>query len=451
MTTILQALCPILECTVSQLIHRLICFADDLLMRWKICSPTEVHQALHAVGQILDVLERHHLIFNPKKTVMLIRLEGSQAAKLTKQCLIRTKEGLFVRIPRSSQETLLPVVHSHTYLGCKISYHCFEKLTLNHRIHIGKTAFQRLRPWLVKRHSVTWNTRAQVWRSCVLSSYLHGLAAAGLKQEGLHKLVARCNADLRLSGQSPGHVTHESNADLFRRLGVMDPLFGLQAQWNQLFDRLEHNQAQLHSTDFLCSLPIASIKRRTMSIFDHAKAQIFAWELACPYCPQHFVDMTALNRHLVLVHKISRTTHVFLSTRDALQGRPQCRYCHFKFYDWGGLKRHIPRDGCPMFDPDLEKQVPPADQAIFREHAHAEAWMALVEQPDLIGVLREHCVLCGRHFFTGKALLEHLNVNHYEMWSASKAQAPTIINALRDGKPCQACGKSPLQKRTPVM
>ena len=34
-----------------------------------------------------------------------------------------------------------------------------------------------------------------------------------------------------------------------------------------------------------------------------------------------------------------------------------------------------------------------------------------------------------------------MNLNHYEMWSTSKAQAPTIINALRDGKPCQACGK----------
>ena len=137
-----------------------------------------------------------------------------------------------------------------------------------------------------------------------------------------------------------------------------------------------------------------------MSVFDHAKAQIFDWELACPYCPQHFVDMTALNRHLVLVHKITRTAQAFISTRDALQGRPQCRHCHFKFYGWGGLKRRIIWDGCPMFNPDLESQVPPADQAIFREHAHAEAWMALVEQPDLIGVLREHCSFRGRPYWS---------------------------------------------------
>ena len=441
MTVILQAICPILECTVSQLIHWLICFADDLLLRWKINSSSEVHHALHAVGQLLDVLEQHHLIFNPKKTVMLIRLEGSQVAKLTKQCLIRTKEGLFVRIPRSSNETLLPVVHSHTYLGCKISYHCFEKLTLNHRIHIGRTAFQRLRPWLVKRHSVTSTTRAQVWRSCILSSYLHGLAAAGLTQDGLRKLITRCNADLRSLRQSPGHITHECNVELFQRLGVTDPLLGLQAQWKQLFDRLEQNQAHLSSHDFLHSLPLLSTKQRVMSIFDHAKVQVYDWELACPYCTQLFADMTALNRHLVLTHKITRTAQAFLPIRDALQGRPQCRHCHFKFYDWGGLKRHITWAGCPMFDPDLDSQVPPADQVIFREHAEADAWMALIEQPDLIGVLREHCVLCGRHFFSGKALLEHLNLNHYEMWLTSKAQAPAIIHALRDGKPCQACGK----------
>ena len=77
-----------------------------------------------------------------------------------------------------------------------------------------------------------------------------------------------------------------------------------------------------------------------------------------------------------------------------------------------------------MFDPDLEHQVPPADQLIFRDYARTDAWAALTEHTDHVTILREHCVLCGQYFFSGKALLEHLNHAHYEMWLESKHLAP---------------------------
>ena len=245
MTEILRALSRELEVEIEQLIHRLICFADDLLLRWTLNCRDQVHRALIDVGRTLDVLEAHHLLFNPKKTVLLLRLEGSQAVKVLKHCTIKTKGGLFARIPRCKGETWLPLVHSHTYLGCKISYHCFEKHTLQYGMQIGTTAFQRLRPWLAKRHSVSTYTRAQVWKSCVLSSYLHGLAAAGVTQEGIQKLIHKCHAQLRLIGQSPSHITHETNADLFRRLALVDPAVYIQDQWK--YHRLARQQAHLSS------------------------------------------------------------------------------------------------------------------------------------------------------------------------------------------------------------
>lgn len=208
--------------TVEQLIHKLICFADDLLLCWKIGTPAHVSQAMREIGAVLDILEQHQLVYNPKKTVILIRLEGLQAAKIH-QWLVRTKEGLHVQVPRATGVTLIPVAHSsHTYLGRKLSYYNFETQTTSHRLQIGRVAFQRLRLWLVKRHSVPLKTKAQVWRACVLSSYLHGLSAAGLLQEGLHRLLFRCHTELRLMGRSPGHVTQETNHDSCNRLGVRD-------------------------------------------------------------------------------------------------------------------------------------------------------------------------------------------------------------------------------------
>ena len=309
---------------------------------------------------------------------MLVRLEGSQAARFSKQSFVKTKEGMFFRIPRQHGETLLPVVHSRVYLGCKLSYHWFEKLTLAHRMQIGKAAFHRLRPWLAKRHSVNIQTRARVWQSCIYSSYTHGLAAAGLTQEGLHKLVARCNADLRILGQPPGHVTHECNSDLFRRIGIADPVCTIQEQWNHLFTRLEHQQAALRHNDFLRTLPTHAAQTRVLSVFSQTQVHRLALQLSCPYCTQLFDDMTQLNRRMVVTHKITRSPLAFTPIRDALQGRPQCRHCSFQFQDWRGLKRHIVKGGCPMYDRDLAHQVPPADQLIFREYARNDAWAALL-------------------------------------------------------------------------
>lgn len=443
MTVILLELCQVFDLPIAQLIHKLICYADDLLLRWKISAADQLQQAVVEIGHTLDVLEKHQLVFNAKKTVVLLRLEGSQAHKTTNQHLIRTKEGLRIKIPRNTgPDTRLPVVHSHTYLGCKLSYYDFEKLTLAHRLHIGRSAFSRLRPWLAKRHLITQKTRAQVWRACVLSSYLHGLSATGLTQEGLQKLVFRCHAELRLIGQSPSCLTREYNHDLFLRLGTDAPLAHIQELWKLSFARLQRNQAQLAPHDFLHSLPLEAVQTRVMSVFVRAQATGPQWELSCPYCPQIFENAALLNKHLVVTHRITRSYQSYSLERDALSGRPQCRHCQFKFFEWRGLRRHITTGSCPLFDPHLAPQVPPADQEIFREHAKAEAWAALLEQPELMQSLREHCVLCGRFFFTGKTLLEHLNLNHFEMWQDSRTHASVIINALRDGKPCQACGKT---------
>ena len=440
MTVILEALSAKFDMPVDQLIHRLICFADDLLLRWKIASIHDVHQAFTHIGQTLDVLESFQLVFNPKKTVILLRLEGSQAAKTGKLFLVKTNEGTFAQIPRSNGTTLIPVVHQHTYLGCQLSYHRFEQLTINHRIHIGRTAFQRLRSWLAKRHSVTSRTRAQVWRTCIFSSYTHGLAAAGLTQAGLRKLIFRCNADIRTVGQSPGHITHETNSDITHRLGIVEPLTLVKEQWLKLFDRLAQNQAQLPPHDFLRTMPLDATKQRVMSIFDQVQTDQQLWELPCPYCPQLFETMAQFNRHMIVTHKITRVHNAFQIERDALAGRPQCSHCHYRFPDWRGLRRRINDDSCPLFEPNRQLQEPPADQRIFREYAQADAWMAVIEQPELIQVLREQCVLCGKQCLTGKAMLEHLNLNHYDVWHESKIHAPVIINALRDAHPCQACG-----------
>lgn len=188
-------------------------------------------------------------------------------------------------------------------------------------------------------------------------------------------------------------------------------------------------------------LPLVEARTRVVAVFHRVKVQSPVWDLPCPYCAQTFEKMPLLNKRLVVTHKVTRVHNLFWPERDALLGRPQCCHCLYKFSAWRGLSLCITAGSCPLFEPDLPPQEPPADQAIFGQRAQAEAWMALIEQPELIRTLRENCVLCGGYFFTGKVMLEHLNLNHFEMWAESKTKASVIAQALRDAHPCQACGK----------
>lgn len=108
----------------------------------------DVDTALTEIGRTLDVLEQRQL--RPKKTVALLRLVGSQANKITS--LVKTKEGCASELhaPRVAVCFLL----SHAYLGCKLPYYNFEKMTLTRRLRVDRAAFQRLRLWLVKRRLI---------------------------------------------------------------------------------------------------------------------------------------------------------------------------------------------------------------------------------------------------------------------------------------------------------
>ena len=76
----------------------------------------------------------------------------------------------------------------------------------------------------------------------------------------------------------------------------------------------------------------------------------------------------------------------------------------------------------------------------LREHARTEAWVALLEKEDPATLIREHCILCFRHFASGTELLKHLNLMHHQQWSEGKFQEAIIIHHLRGTKASLACG-----------
>ena len=236
----------------SWVAKHLLTYADDLLAKWSFFNKEEIHEAVRQIGVILDVLETIGMHINTTKSVILIRLSGKHSRAIKKKLFTKQQGQTGLLIPRAhGPATFLPIVHQHSYLGIKISFHQFEDYTLQYRLHIGRIAFLRLRPWLLKRHSYPLDLRLQLWQACIRSSCLHGLQATGLTPGGLQKLHRHLVADLRRIARSPSHITHETTADLLQRLNVPMPLVHLQEHWHQQYERFQIRWQGLPTGDFL--------------------------------------------------------------------------------------------------------------------------------------------------------------------------------------------------------
>ena len=86
---------------------------------------------------------------NLSKTVALFNLSGKKFRKLHSRVLIEHDRQWFLLIPRAKgKATKIKLVADIKYLGIKLCYANFERLTLEHRLAAGRQANRRLHRWL---------------------------------------------------------------------------------------------------------------------------------------------------------------------------------------------------------------------------------------------------------------------------------------------------------------
>ena len=117
----------------------------------------------------------------------------------------------------------MPIVTSATYLGIKVSYQNFEKLTLQHRLAAANA--QRARLLKVPHHKgLSVKRRLQLWATCVRSAALYGLHAVGMSQKQVDRLTIVLTKHVRAIVGSFAHMHKESSRDLYNRFALADPL-----------------------------------------------------------------------------------------------------------------------------------------------------------------------------------------------------------------------------------
>ena len=114
----------------------------------------------------------------------------------------------------------LPIKQDHVYLGVKIGYRQFEpfeRSTIAYRIQPSWAAFYRLYPILTSK-ALSLPIRLRVWRTCVRTVLLYGLASMQIGVHSPPKLRKHAVEQLRSISRSPAHITHEPNEALLTRL-----------------------------------------------------------------------------------------------------------------------------------------------------------------------------------------------------------------------------------------
>ena len=322
-------------------LQHLITYADDLIARWKIETSSDLQNCIHQISILLDTLEQVGMTVNLTKTVILVRLEGSKKKAVWKQHVDYVHNRPFLCVPCAKGIVRIPIVQEHVYLGTKISYYNFEDRTLQHRLHISRVTFLRLRPVLTGRKALPLALRLRLWIACIRSSALHGLEAAGLTSAGSQQLHRRFVKDLRNIARSPSHITRETTQALFQRLGIPLPLEHLISTWKQNAARKAEHLAGLTTFDFLARFDFSSHYAKILHVLEaDAQQPAPAQDLFCMYC--HFVT----------------ETQTFQMLRDAWQGHPQCRHCNRKFPSLRNLRRHISQNNCMHFDAHCSWQEP---------------------------------------------------------------------------------------------
>ena len=429
--------------------RHLIAYADDLLFCWEINCIQDLIDILQHVATIMDTLETHGLKISMDKTVILLRVVGTAARSQLKKLLVHRNGSRWIAIYRQNSTSWLRVVDSHVYLGVCVSFGALEKQTLKHRLSIGRAAYRRLQRWFVGRHQLTSAQLARIWATSIRTSYSHGLAFVGLTQEGLTNICNRMKADVRSLARSPKHATHEETNHVCHRVHLTPPEQFLKQQWTHYYDQFLSLCTSLDPSDYLHTVPAITNRARVMKIFDRSNTtqhmpSTQVEPFPCPYCEHVSQTRTHLHQHLSKRRKRRKakpTFERFVLLRDSEGGMPQCRHCGCRLATWRGLNHHIEHNNCPMFSAERPCQAAHVDLPDLRAYAVTQSWQALLENDELMNIVRTSCLLCNKAYHMGKDLLAHLQRMHYDVWNESKFHSSRVISFLRGTKPCGACGR----------
>ena len=421
-------------------------FADDGTFHQVIESEDGFHRAIKFIGIALDLIESFHMNVNVSKTVAVLRLVGSQTQRLNRKFLKRTADGTFLRIPRRNNgETLIQLVRHFQYPGASVSYHSFERITMDARIKASEKVGQQLHRWVYVRSSVPISLKLRLWKQCIFASLVHSLITVGFTRQSLQAFDVACMKQLRRIFRNPVHLTHLPRVAFLRKYGAEDPLLLLsdlnraaELRDTQMRHCLDSQDVILHTAakDFEAqSSLIWEVWHRRGASSDGVPDSSFV----CPQCFQIYATLAALRRHLTCAHGTrSGPIHV-LKPSDLHEGVPTCAHCHIRFTTKQSLQYHI-NYVCTADRKDLEQVEHRLRIQELLQVARSHQLQALADNAQLLAHFYTRCALCNTFCTTTTGLLQHWKMEHDQDFRRHEPYNTALLQTCIETNPCQFCG-----------
>ena len=416
-------------------------YADDFLLQCEITCKQDLWDHLHFVGILFDILDTTGLSMNLTKTVVLFQIAGKKFKKLQSRVLVEQAHQWFLLVPRSNgMATKIKLVADLKYLGCKLSYGNFEKLTLEHRVAAG---FRRLHRWLYGKKGLDKIQRRKLWESVVRTTMTYGIWATGVTTAGLKRLVSLLVTMQRMIYMNHSHRTRDSHTFFFQQNTIEHPLQFLHRCCLRI---LTGHTAKLElrpQTDVLHQFQLTGtrsmLEQIVQLITGGPDLTVASAAFECRTCGVAFSSIQVL-AHERSTHGVKhKRIQVFSAVRDAVDGKSICRHCHHSFPCWSALRTHTEHASCPLFDP---LQVMSASLANTRASLQPQILevdpTGLSLNPCIGDYLRSHCILCGTQLLRFQDMTQHLALEHsslatqasglYQHWQGSMLSPCTFCH-----------------------
>ena len=334
-------------------------FADDHLGSWVFHTLDDLRRMDSEVTALFKVLTAAGMVISPSKSKLILKLKGAAALKFARSRQVK-KNGIWHWNFQTDGNTfLIPIEEEVTYLGTILTFGRQADRTVEYRLEEARRRECQLKRCIRSRSVLGARTRVQIWRSCVVTTALHGLMGLELDAKLASRLRQWFHKSLRAVTNLPAHLTKVSNEHLCTRFEVKEPIA-------MLHDLTCNKLRKLHSLDTdhisadpcvldhwaACARALEALRHTTNLVSIQMPSGCVG--VPCPECGQYFSSIKAVRQHAARRHGVKTVALagiVYRQEEHSQHGMPQCVHCGRRCGSSDGLRHHILTNACQWHQP----------------------------------------------------------------------------------------------------
>ena len=443
-------------------------YADDTHARWRFTTYQEFEGVMQEVLVMLRCFRRFHMRVNLEKTKAVLKVVGSLKHRVKQNFIRKFKDSRRLLLSPKNPDHWLTLVSSTEYLGAVVSYDQYELQTMRHRIQKANNRRWALASFLHSRR-ISISLKLRIWRSCVLTTLMYGMASCGLTGDALLEVQRAIMRHVRAIVSNQAHLTGDTHQAIVTKYNIPSAKDLCEIEYQRAQDRQQSSPDWMFDEQWHLHLWRRLHQTTEQSEQPNDRA---CW--ACPACDGIFPTQAALKWHARRMHNIVDNEVVFNKALHSKGGLPVCRFCDTAFSRWQTLADHITKRRCQKLPEHSDKgqdsqfcniaattnqacnkvdstENSNAQQAMdvlhqslvqetsVRQHA-ARGLNACIQLPHVLMKLKQTCALCGQWVASHRNMKRHYQYSHADVLDAFGERIEKQVSRVATACPtCHYC------------